>query len=248
MNKSFLTTVVSIFIFLISFVLPEGFPKFTVMQAGLFAISGAVTNWIAIYMLFERVPFLYGSGVVPVHFEEFKIGIRKMVMNTFFNTENINRFLKEEEHFHIRDLPLREVVQHIDFDSLYNGLVKVVLRSKIGGMLEMFGGANALEPLREGFKKMAQEKITEVLENPETLNLLNQKLKEKLSETAASDILIPQISKLVENRLAELTPQMVKKIVEEMIQKHLGWLVVWGGVFGALLGIITAALQWHKLI
>jgi len=33
---------------------------------------------------------------------------------------------------------------------------------------------------------------------------------------------------------------MVKKIIENMIQKHLGWLVVWGGVFGGLIGLITS--------
>ena len=49
---------------------------------GFFALSGALTNWIAIHMLFERVPFLYGSGIIPNRFEEFKESItalKKMV-------------------------------------------------------------------------------------------------------------------------------------------------------------------------
>ena len=40
----------------------------TLLNTGLFALSGAITNWLAIYMLFERVPGLYGSGVIPLHF------------------------------------------------------------------------------------------------------------------------------------------------------------------------------------
>jgi len=32
---------------------------------------------------------------------------------------------------------------------------------------------------------------------------------------------------------------MVKEIIERMIQEHLGWLVVWGGVFGGLIGLVT---------
>ncbi|MEK7487113.1 MAG: DUF445 family protein [Planctomycetota bacterium] len=248
MNKNSGTNLISLAIFLVSLLLPEGTLRFFLMQTGIFAFSGAITNWLAIYMLFEKIPFLYGSGVITEHFQEFKQAIRNLVMNTFFNPENINRYLKEEEHFHIKELPLSTLVQQIDFDSLFNGLVKLVLQSKLGGMLEMFGGAKTIEPLREGFKKIALEKINEVIENPEVLDRLNQKLKEKISPNAAAEILIPQITRLVETRLEELTPQMVKKIVEEVIRKHLGWLVIWGGVFGGLLGILTAALQYFHLI
>jgi hypothetical protein len=35
---------------------------------------------------------------------------------------------------------------------------------------------------------------------------------------------------------------MVKDIIQEMIRSHLGWLVVWGGVFGALMGLVAAGL------
>ncbi len=36
---------------------------------------------------------------------------------------------------------------------------------------------------------------------------------------------------------------MVKTIIEDMIRKHLGWLVVWGGVFGGLIGVVANVLQ-----
>ena len=35
---------------------------------------------------------------------------------------------------------------------------------------------------------------------------------------------------------------MVKTIVQDMIREHLGWLVVWGGVFGGLIGLLTTLL------
>ncbi|MDW2334446.1 DUF445 domain-containing protein, partial [Vibrio sp. 1069] len=31
----------------------------------------------------------------------------------------------------------------------------------------------------------------------------------------------------------------VKEMVQRMIKEHLGWLVVWGGVFGGLIGVIS---------
>ena len=46
-----------------------------------------------------------------------------------------------------------------------------------------------------------------------------------------------KVTQLVDARLAELTPRMVKEIVQRMIRQHLGWLVVWGGVFGAVIGL-----------
>ena len=52
-----------------------------------------------------------------------------------------------------------------------------------------------------------------------------------------------KIANIVEQRLSELTPQMVKKIVQDMIQTHLGWLVIWGGVFGGLIGLVAALIQ-----
>ncbi|MEC7758865.1 MAG: DUF445 domain-containing protein, partial [SAR324 cluster bacterium] len=64
----------------------------TLLNTGLFALSGAITNWLAIYMLFERVPGLYGSGVIPLHFEDFKTGINELIMHQFFNRENVEKF------------------------------------------------------------------------------------------------------------------------------------------------------------
>ena len=42
-----------------------------IKSIGFFALSGAITNWLAIHMLFEKVPILYGSGVIPNRFDEF---------------------------------------------------------------------------------------------------------------------------------------------------------------------------------
>ena len=63
---------------------------------GLFALSGGITNWLAIHMLFEKVPFFYGSGVVPSRFEEFKLGIKRLVMNEFFTPQNIDMFIEQQ--------------------------------------------------------------------------------------------------------------------------------------------------------
>ena len=39
--------------------------------------------------------------------------------------------------------------------------------------------------------------------------------------------------------LSRITASEVKEIAINMIKKHLEWVVVWGGVFGGLIGIIS---------
>ena len=54
--------------------------------------------------------------------------------------------------------------------------------------------------------------------------------------------LIGKVEHIIDNRLNELTPENVKQIVQDMIREHLGWLVVWGGVFGGAIGMIVSLL------
>ena len=57
-----------------------------------------------------------------------------------------------------------------------------------------------------------------------------------------SEKLKEDIENIIDKRLEELTPEHIKIIMKEMIQKHLGWLVVWGGVFGFLIGLSLGIL------
>ena len=58
--------------------------------------------------------------------------------------------------------------------------------------------------------------------------------------------LLDKIDKLISIRLDELSPQDVKIIIKNIIHKHLGWLVVWGGVFGFTLGLIISLVGTLK--
>ena len=58
---------------------------------GLFAFSGAITNWLAVHMLFEKVPLLYGSGVIPARFTELKLALHQLLMQQFFSQDNFSR-------------------------------------------------------------------------------------------------------------------------------------------------------------
>ena len=85
MNKSNMTNIISLLLTILGYAIHND----TVFMIGVFAFSGAITNSLAIHMLFEKVPFLYGSGVIESKFSQFKISIHNLIMNQFFNKENI---------------------------------------------------------------------------------------------------------------------------------------------------------------
>lgn len=234
MNKSFISNFLAILLILIGFFANNEI----LLTIGLFAFSGAVTNAIAIHMLFEKVPFLYGSGVVESRFEEFKRGIYSLMMNEFFTKENLNRFFQEEIGNKKTHFDLSKILEKTDFTPAFESLKEAVMSSSFGGMLNMFGGEKALEPLKESFVEKLQSAIVKISKNES----FQEALHSSLSTKDVSDDIYEKVSNIVNKRLDELTPKMVKEIVQKMIKEHLGWLVVWGAVFGGLIGFISTFL------
>lgn len=231
MNKSLLTNVIAAIVFLVAYVCPEFAARQVIVQSSLFALSGALTNWLAIHMLFEKIPGIYGSGIISLRFEQFKEGIRGLIMENFFTEENFK--LVSQEALPHEILP-ELVMDNINLDKMFDGFVSVVKASSFGNMLNMFGGTEALEPLRPPFKKEFENQLSDIVSHIDISSILQketdfEKFKGKIGD-------------MVNARLNELTPKHVKKIIEEMIRQHLGWLVVWGGVFGALIGLASAML------
>jgi len=202
---------------------------------GLFALSGAITNWLAVHMLFERVPLLYGSGVIPARFEDFKLGIRSLMMDQFFTDENIDRFLSDNSQQAL-DIDLAPVIQKVDLSPAFDDLIDVIENSSFGSMLAMVGGSAVLKPLKEPFIEKMKLSMINVSNSEEFAELLKQEIEQPNVLNNVRD----KVSGIIEKRLNELTPQLVKEIIQDMIKKHLGWLVVWGGVFGAIIGFIAA--------
>jgi uncharacterized membrane protein YheB (UPF0754 family) len=206
----------------------------TLLNTGLFALSGAITNWLAIYMLFERVPGLFGSGIIPLHFEAFKTSIHELIMHQFFNRENVEHFFADSESSKII-LDFEQVLKKVNLNPAFDSLLEVIEGSSFGPMLSMVGGVKALEPLREPFTEKLQDAVHKISET----DAFKEAMREQLEDISVIDDILAKVDIIVSKRLAELTPDMVKEIIERMIQEHLGWLVVWGGVFGGLIGLVT---------
>ena len=219
-NKSLTTNIAALAIIAFSYLSPKY--NEIIYLIGLFALSGGITNWLAIHMLFEKVPFFYGSGVIPSRFEEFKLGIRQLVMTEFFTPQNINVFLEQQT-----EVLSADINNMIDFDRVFDGLVEAIEGSSMGSLLAMLGGKKALLPLKEPITLKLQEIIWEMKES-------------KTVDKKLTSSLLNQVEQIIDQRLEELTPVHVKNIIQEMIRKHLGWLVVWGGVVGGIIGFAFA--------
>ena len=219
-NKSLTTNIAALAIIAVSYLSPKY--NEIIYLIGLFALSGGITNWLAIHMLFEKVPFFYGSGVIPSRFEEFKLGIKHLVMTEFFTPQNIDAFVEQQSDIFSADLN-----KMIDFDRVFDGLVEAIESSSMGSLLAMLGGKKALLPLKEPITLKLQEIIWEMKEA-------------KTVDKKLTSSLLNQVEQIIDQRLDELTPVHVKNIIQEMIRKHLGWLVVWGGVVGGIIGFAVA--------
>lgn len=209
-----------------------------VLNTGLFALSGGITNWLAVHMLFERVPGIYGSGVIPLRFEEFKHGIRQLIMEQFFHKDDLEEFfhgagdISEKMAMH-----LKKAIDELDLDSAFESLLDVIMNSSFGGMVGMLGGRDALGALKSPFVEQMRDFFGEQL----TDGSFQEQIQAALSSAMDDEAIRGKLEFMIDDRLNQMTPKMVKEIIQQMIRKHLGWLVVWGCVFGGLIGLIVTA-------
>ena len=235
-DKRFITNIVAMGFVCGSLLFTDPWSRI-ILNIGLFALSGAITNWLAIYMLFERVPGIYGSGVIPINFESFKKSIHELIMNQFFNSEILEKYFTDSENLKL--IPnFEKLFNRVNFDPVFDSLLEVIETSRFGPMLSMVGGIEALNPLREPFiekLKLTVKKLSETQQFRDSIS-------EQFSNRHLNEEILKKVNEIVTKRLEELTPDLVKEIIENIIHKHLGWLVVWGGVFGGIIGMITTLL------
>jgi len=228
-KKSLITNLISIFLIITGHFSP--YYGETIKMVGLFAFSGAITNWLAIYMLFERVPFLYGSGIIPLQFAVFKASIKKIMMEQFFHEKNIREFFSAENTLREAKSVVANSIEVFNYENLYEGLISEMLNTSLGKTISLFGGADILKPLKEPCMKKFKTMFHEIVEVEIWPKLMNDQFSEKMKD---------KIEEMIDSQLQALTPQQVKMLVKEMINKYLGWVVVWGGFFGGFIGLLAS--------
>ena len=144
-------------------------------------------------------------------------------MHEFFSSKSLENFSKEK-------ISSSHILEKIDYDDFYVKLVEAIKESSLGSMLEMVGGEKALLPIKDPLIKKLEKTVNDLISD--NFNV------EESSTTRFKE----EIEEIIDNRLNELTPEHVKNIIKEIIHKHLGWLVVWGGFFGFIIGLTLGFL------
>lgn len=232
-NKSILSNAIAGGVVIGGLLAPDPYQPY-ILNTGLFALSGGVTNWLAIHMLFERVPGLYGSGVIQLRFEEFKLGIRELIMEQFFDKADLSAFLGDVSLGSDRlKSEIHQIIDDLDLDEAFESLLDVIMSSSFSGMLGMIGGRDALSSLKQPFIEKMKAYFSSHFTNDE----MSDRLRSVVQDVMEDSEIRSKLERLIDERLNQMTPQMVKVIVQDMIKKHLGWLVVWGCAFGGLIGL-----------
>ncbi len=230
-SKSTITDMISVSLIGIGSSAPQPYGT-PILMAGLFAFSGAITNQLAIHMLFNKVPLLYGSGVIEKNFKLFKESIKNMIMTQFFTREQLLSFFQSEE----KKIDLSPLVESADFSPAFIALKQSVMESKLGDALSLFGGEKALDSMQEPFARKLKSAVVGIVSS----DTFKAQMNHHLEQSSFNDEIFTTIDNLVTKRLDELTPKMVNDLVHELIHTHLGWLVVWGGVIGGAIGLVSA--------
>ena len=229
MSKGAVVNLLAIALIVASFFVSPEFKKY-LYYSGLFAFSGAITNQIAIYMIFNKVPFLYGSGVIELNFEQFKTSIKNMIMEQFFTQERLEKILSQE----VKDVDFASFADKIDYEMMYQNLKESILDSKLGQVINMFGGESVLDSQKVTLIEKLKSSIKSILNSDTFRGQI-----ENLTNKHISGDIVDKVDIIITDKLNELTPKDVKRLVEKLIKEHLDWLVVWGGVFGGLIGLVS---------
>jgi uncharacterized membrane protein YheB (UPF0754 family) len=263
MDKGTFSNLVSGLLFAVGLILPAGTAREFTLAIGMFAFSGGITNALAVKMLFDRIPGLVGSGVIPARFREIRVKMKELILRHFFDEENLRRFIAR----HRGDLDWRSflkpgpagrgplvalVEEHWDrltsperLEPLIARQIEKLEESSVGGFIAMLG-VGAVKPAVEGFVRSfagsLKERLLEAAAGAERDGVLEVEIDEEKVAAAIR----AKVDLLLADKLAELDPLTVKRMMEEVIRNHLGWLVVWGNVFGGVLGVAAFAIDRYS--
>ena len=126
-------------------------------------------------------------------------------------------------------------------DPILDREIEKLLDSKIGGLLAMVGPQNVKPAVSQFVGSFVQSLKVKVLDFAEKTGPAD--LEVEIDEERLLHAVREKVKVLLERKIAQLEPETVKRMMEDVMRDHLGWLVVWGNVFGALLGVVGFLVQ-----
>eukprot|EP00002_Diphylleia_rotans_P023371 TRINITY_DN4598_c0_g1_i2.p1 TRINITY_DN4598_c0_g1~~TRINITY_DN4598_c0_g1_i2.p1 ORF type:complete len:280 (+),score=69.23 TRINITY_DN4598_c0_g1_i2:53-892(+) len=177
-----------------------------ILAVGLFGFSGGITNWLAVKMLFDKIPFIYGSGVIPSRFKEIRQTVKNTIMATFFDKEYLNKYIHHKTETLKADInieaKLQEMFSSPQFDEILTRELNALATKPEGAVFAFMG----LAPIQ--LKPMIKPFLTGMGSSVGPLLL------QQLDPTSIISIerVQHEIDDLMTTKLEELTPEIVKKV------------------------------------
>lgn len=253
MNAGTLSNFVSAACVGLGTLLPEGRLREVVLSASLLAFTGGITNSLALKMLFGAIPGLKGSKSITSRLDEIRQRIRKLLLDNFFSPSDLRRFISDRKsdfqwsrYVRKDDGPFakligkqwRRIASRSVIDPIVDEQIEKLMDSSLGGLLLMMGMdnvkpqvsqfvANLLESLEKKVLDLAAEVSTEDLEL-------------ELDEDAIVTDIRHNVDRLLQEKLQELDGPAVHGILHGILHGRLGWIVVWGNMIGAAMGVAAA--------
>lgn len=209
------------------------------LSIGLFAFAGGITNWIAIKMLFHKIPFVYGSGVLRRRYKVIRQAMKQMILATFFQPEFLTSYIPQK----IREAAAKGDIEHRIHVFLTSGTGQRIIDEKIDGLSTTPEGqlVQSANINIETFKPLIKPVIISFLADlgPSVL----EHMIEPQNGALNLDKLRGQLDSYMTERMLEVSPEMIQNIMYTVVLQYFGWLVVWGCLFGSVMGAVCEALE-----
>jgi len=206
---------------------------------GLFGFAGGMTNWLAIRMMFDKIPFLIGSGILLNNFVEIRDNVKKTTMETYFDAGHLSHYVTQKTEIILNSLQLDESIREV----IRSPAVQAIISDKIE---EVFSTPEGLVIGLVVNKEKIKQNIMPSIENAgkDIVPLVSQLI--RTSEHLSEDKLRDQIDRLITSKLVEMQPKNIIAVVKDMVETELGWVIVWGNIFGGLLGLLLEVVTVVK--
>ena len=158
-------------------------------------------------MLFDEVPGLIGSGVIPKRFEEIRAAVKKTIMKTFFDKKFIAKYVSDASEDIMNKLGLKEKMAEFLMSEQGNAMLSEKLAnmrsSDLGLMLAMvnidIGGAMTIAKVSDELINAAGDAGPIIAQAVDPKNL-------------PIDSLRQEVDKLMEAKLGELDANKVQHV------------------------------------
>jgi uncharacterized membrane protein YheB (UPF0754 family) len=197
-------------------------------NCGIFALVGALTNWLALRFLF--------SNLMLHQVETFKATIKVMIMREFFSLETVEKMVTSRGGELLYDFS--HIDECLDYDALFEATIEAILESQIGSMIKLVRQQGRLDSLRPIFKKKMKKIILEYSHSKK----FKKSIIESTDSKAIAKMLIVKIGQVIDIHLEELTTDKLKNLINENLSKSQGWLVVLAGFMGGIMGAAKTLL------